>query len=155
MAKGTAAAVAPAELDAAARLRVAITRLSRRLSRTGSELPLTATEMAVLSTTARKGPIGLGRLAADEALNPTMLSRIVRSLEAAGLVAREEDPDDRRAASLALSAKGRRLVERIRTERADALNGALDRLGGDERARLLEALPLLEALAEELRGDRP
>lgn len=155
MAKGTAPPATDEELDTAARLRVAIGRLSRRLRRAASDVPLTATEIAVLSTTARMGPVGLGRLAAEEAMNPTMLSRVVRTLEGAGLLRREGDPEDRRAAKVDLTAEGHRLVDRVRHERADALARALDRLGEADRAVLTGALPVLEALAEALREERP
>ena len=154
MANGTAPPAAGEELDATARLRVAIGRLARRLQRAASDVPLTATELAVLATTARMGPIGLGRLAAEEGMNPTMLSRVVRTLEHAGLLRREGDPDDRRAARVDPTDDGRRLVDRVRHEKADALARALDRLGEADRAVLTGALPVLEALAEALREDR-
>lgn len=141
------------ELDVATRLRVNVARISRRLQRATTDVPLTASEIAVLSTTARLGPLGLGRLAAVESMNPTMLSRVIRGLEQAGLVTREEDPEDRRAATVALTCEGRRLVEQVRTERADALNQALDRLEATDRAVLVGALGALEALADALRGE--
>ena len=152
MARGAAVAAA-SELDAATRLRAVVARISRRLQRATSGVPLTPSEMAVLSTTVRTGPVGLGHLATEEAMNPTMLSRVVRNLETAGLLQREEDPEDRRAARVTATDDGRRLVERVRTEKADALNRALDRLAPDERAVLEGALPLLEALAELLREE--
>ena len=143
------------ELDVATRLRASVARISRRLQRATSDLPLTASEIAVLSATRRLGPVGLGRLAAEEAMNPTMLSRVVRALEQAGLLQREEDPGDRRAARVAVSEDGHRLVERVRTERTDALDRALDRLEPSERAVVIGALPALEALAEALREEVP
>jgi len=141
--------------DTNTRLRITIGRLSRLLRRASGEAPLTATEAAVLSTTARMGPVGLGRLACEEAMNPTMLSRVVRTLEGAGLLVREEDRTDRRAAKVELSAKGHQLVTRMRDEKADALGRALERLGEADRAVLVGALPVLEALAEALREDHP
>lgn len=155
MAKGTAPPATGEELDTTARLRVAIGRLARRLQRAASDVPLTATELAVLATTSRMGPIGLGRLAAEEAMNPTMLSRVVRTLERAGLLRREEDPADRRAARVEPTEEGRHLVDRVRHEKADALARALDRLGEADRAVLAGAVPVLEALAEALREERP
>lgn len=139
------------ELDVATRLRVSVARISRRLQRATSDVPLTASEMAVLATTARLGPLGLGQLATAEAMNPTMLSRVVRALEETGLLSRVEDPEDRRAAKVALTPDGHQLVERVRTEKADALHRALDRLRPPERALVERALPALEALAEALR----
>src|SRR5947209_14575939 len=92
---------APAlDLDTAARLRVAIGRLSRRLRTTaaGSAAGLTPTKISVLLTVVRDGPIRLSALAESESLNPTMLSRVIAHLVDAGLLARTSDDGDRRAA---------------------------------------------------------
>ena len=94
-------------------------------------------------------------LAVSEGINPTQLSRAVAHLVDTGLVERSADEGDRRAAWLKPTAAGRRLTERIRRERTDALNGALESLSHDERERILTALPALEDLAERLKGDRP
>jgi DNA-binding HxlR family transcriptional regulator len=52
---------------------------------------LSPSQREVLSTIVRRGPLRLSELAAEEGLNPTMLSRIVTNLEAAKLVARRPD----------------------------------------------------------------
>ena len=121
------------DLDTAARLRVAVGRLSRRLRPTiaGSEAGLTATRISVLLTVVRLGPMRLSELAAIERLNPTMLSRLVADLVARGLH-RPAPPiaDDRRAAGCSTTLAGRRLRKRIHRERADAINAVL---GGIER----------------------
>jgi hypothetical protein len=48
-----------------------------------------------------------------------------------------------------------RLLERIRTERNDALSKRLWELGPVEREAVLVALPVLEELAERLAGPEP
>lgn len=153
MAKRTATLASASELDQATRLRIAVARISRRLQRATADAPLTTSEIAVLSTAARVGPVGLGRLAAIEGINPTMLSRVVRTLEQSGLLERQEDPDDRRAAHVAITPEGHRLVERVRTEKSDALSRALDRLDDVQRGAIIDVLPALEALAEDLREE--
>jgi DNA-binding MarR family transcriptional regulator len=102
----------------------------------------------------RTGPVGLSGLAADEGLNPTMLSRVVGDLVDAGLFERTSDPNDRRAALVNATAAGRRLIERIRKERTEALNEALEPLTGADQRALEQALPALEALAEQLKLGR-
>jgi DNA-binding MarR family transcriptional regulator len=84
-----------------------------------------------------------------------MLSRVVAGLVENGLVRRTSDPADRRAAQLEATPAGRRLAERIRRERTDALNEALAPLRPEDRAALEHALPALEALAEQLKRRRP
>jgi DNA-binding MarR family transcriptional regulator len=145
------------DLDTAPRLRTAIGRLSRRLRPTaaGSRAGLTPTGASVLLTVARTGPVRLSELAAGEGLNPTMLSRVVADLCESGLVTRVSDPADRRAAVVKATADGRRLCERMRRERTDTLNAGLEGLSEAERRALIEVLPVLEKLAEQLKRGRP
>jgi DNA-binding MarR family transcriptional regulator len=71
------------------------------------------------------------------------------------LLKRSSDEGDRRAAWVEATAAGRRLAERTRRERTDAVNEALAELSESQRRRIEQALPALEALAEELKGRRP
>ena len=121
--------------ETASRLRVAIARLSRRLRPTAAAAAagLTPTGSSVLLTVVRKGQVRLGELAGAESLNPTMLSRVIADLGAAGLVTRVSD------------------AERIRRERTAALNAALEGLDEDGRRLVERALPALEDLAEQLK----
>ncbi len=98
----------------------------------------------------RRGPIRLSDLASFAGLNPTMLSRLIPKLEEAGLVRRLAVEADRRVCRVEATAKGRRLLERIRSERNDALSRRLGELGPAEREAVLVALPVLEKLAERL-----
>jgi DNA-binding MarR family transcriptional regulator len=149
--------VAPAlDVETAGRLRAAIGKLSRRLRTTsaGAAAGLTPTRISVLFTVARVGPIRLSDLATEEGVNPTMLSRVVADFWDAGLVERVTDPDDGRAALVRITADGRRLCERMRRERTDALNLELDTLSDQERRLLDQAMPVLEKLAEQLKARR-
>jgi DNA-binding MarR family transcriptional regulator len=150
--------VAPAlDIDTAARLRVAIGRLSRRLRTTaaGSAAGLTPTKISVLLTVVREGPIRLSALADSESLNPTMLSRVIADLVEARLLARTSDDGDRRAAWVEATEDGRQLAQRMRRERTDAVNDALEGLTPADRDLLEKALPALEQLAEQLKERRP
>jgi DNA-binding MarR family transcriptional regulator len=80
-----------------------------------------------------------------------MLSRVITKLADDGLVERESDVTDRRAAWVAATPKGRRLAERMRRERTDALGTALHDLSDADREMLGRALPALEQLAEALK----
>jgi DNA-binding MarR family transcriptional regulator len=137
-----------------ARTRRAIGRLSRSLRQTRAGAGLSPSQYEVLVTIVGQGPLRLADLAVMEGLNPTMLSRIVGKLEAFGLVDRETDAGDGRVVHVAASRKGRDLVNKVRRERADALNVAIESLTETERGALAAALPVLEALTENLK-DRP
>ena len=145
------------DVDTAARLRAVIGRLGRRLRPTPAAVAagLTPTQISLLLNVARHGPIRLSDLAAAEAINPTQLSRSVANLVEIGAVERASDQGDRRAAWVKPTAAGRRLAEKIRRERTDALNGALAHLAPDDRRRIEDAVPALEQLADQLRGERP
>jgi DNA-binding MarR family transcriptional regulator len=138
-------------------LRTAIGRLSRRLRSTAAarDAGLTPTAISLLLSVDRNGPIRLSELADAEGLNPTMLSRAVGALGQDGLLRRSSDVGDRRAAWVEVTAAGRKLAERMRRERTDAVNAALEQLPDAARRRIEQALPALEALAEELKGGRP
>ncbi len=145
------------EIEQAVRLRAVIGRLSRRLRPTaaGTAAGLTPTRVSVLMHVVRGERLPLSELAETEGINPTMLSRVVADLAEAGLLERVTDERDRRAAWVKSTAAGRRLAERIRRERTDALNLALDELSDTDRRQLERALPALESLAEALKDRRP
>src|SRR5215469_14894519 len=138
------------DLDTTARLRAVIGRLSRRLrpTPTARAAGLTPTRTSVLLTVMREGPIRVSDLAEAEGINPTQLSRAIAHLVDAGLVERAADEGDRRAAWLKPTPAGRKLTERIRRERTDALNVALAGLAPDEREQIVTALTALEHLAD-------
>ncbi|MCW2521801.1 MAG: putative MarR family transcriptional regulator [Frankiales bacterium] len=139
----------------AARLRIALRRISRLVDRQINDEGLTATQLSVLGTTARLGTVGVGELAEEEGLNPTMLSRVVGKLEAAGLLVRVPNPKDGRAVSVQVSAAGHALQERMRDERTELFAVRLAGLPPAQIKQLLSALPAIEALAEQLRRPAP
>jgi DNA-binding MarR family transcriptional regulator len=138
------------ELEAAQRLRVMAGRLPRRLRQTeaANAAGLTPARVSALLNVERHGPMRLSLLAAAEGLNPTMLSRMVADLVDAGLLERTPDPDDRRSAWVDATADGRRLAERMRRQRTQAVEAALEQLAPADRESIERALPALEALVE-------
>jgi DNA-binding MarR family transcriptional regulator len=154
--QGHSAVVSPEQQQAEdiERLRAVIGKLGRRLRATRAGAGLTPSQISVLFTIVRRGPIGLAALADTESLNPTMLSRIVAQLVEGGLIRRSADPQDRRAAQVEATRPGARMRERINQERARALAAHLAQLGDPDRELVWEALPVLEELAELMRGDR-
>lgn len=138
--------------ETAARLRTAVARLSRRLRPTVAGSNLTPSEISVLFTIVRLGPLRLSELAEIEAINPTMLSRITAQLCSSELIVRSADPGDRRAALVQATPAGKRTRELIQRERTRALSEHVRQLTDEQRLCLEEALPVLEELAEQLAG---
>ena len=136
------------DAEVAARLRLAVTRLARKL-RQQVVGPLTPSQMAALAAVERLGSPTLGELAASEQVQPPSMTKMVVGLEAAGLVTRREDDTDRRVVRVALTAEGRRTVQRSRSLRTAYLVRQLRRLSDDERSSLEDVVGLLEHLVEE------
>jgi DNA-binding MarR family transcriptional regulator len=129
----------------ASRLRLAVTRLHRRL-RQQSAGGLTQSQSSALASVAQLGSPTLGELASRESVQPPSMTRIVAALEQMGLVARVIDATDRRVARVTLTDQGREVLERSRSLKNAFLAGQLHRLHDDERRRLGELTGLLERL---------
>jgi len=136
------------ETELAARLRLAVTRLSRRLRQQVAG-GVTPSQVSALATVERLGSPTLGELAGSEQVRPPSMTRIVVGLEAAGLVTRQIDTDDRRVARVTLTAEGRRVLQRSRSLRTAFVARRLRRLSEPERESLGELVRLLERLVEE------
>jgi len=137
------------------RLRIALARISRQVDRQVSGDGMTRTQLSVLATIARLGPIGISELADIEGLNPTMLSRVLGKLEAAGLVLRAATAEDRRAIRVQTTPAGRALNQRLRRQRSQLFAERLTGLSQRQAAQLLAAVPALETLAEQLNRAQP
>jgi DNA-binding MarR family transcriptional regulator len=146
---GPAGPVGPeSETELAARLRLAVMRLSRRLRQQVAG-GVTSSQVSALASVERLGTPTLGELATSEKVRPPSMTRIVVGLEEAGLVTRRIDPDDRRVARVMLTAEGRRVLQRSRSLRTAFLARRLRRLSDTERQALGELVGLLELLVEE------
>jgi len=127
-------------------------RLLRQLTRlTGGAdegLSLTASQRIALVELGQDGPLRVNDLAHRMGASAPTASRAVEALEALGLVTRAPEPSDRRALSIGLSPKGRKLFdERLRLA-VHAFRPAASALTAAERRELLQ---LLERMTEALR----
>lgn len=136
------------ETELAARLRLAVTRLSRRLRQQVAG-GVTPSQVSALATVERLGSPTLGELAGSEQVRPPSMTRIVVGLESAGLVTRHVDVDDRRVAHVTLTGEGRRVLQRSRSLRTAFVARRLRRLSEPERESLGELVRLLERLVEQ------
>jgi DNA-binding MarR family transcriptional regulator len=134
-----------------ARLRGSLARIARSIERQVPGEGLTRSQMWVLGTVSRLGPIGMGELAEFEGINPTMLSRMVGKMADLGLVSRVADERDGRAVRVELTDAGTAMQDKVRTERSQLFADRLAELPDDYTAKLLDALPALEALGELMR----
>ncbi len=143
--------------DTAARLRMAVGRLSRRLRRPGTG-ELTQSQLSALATIQQFMPLRLGDLATREGVSASTLSRLVDHLEACGMVTRVRDPSDARSSQVSVTADGASFLEDLRRNGTTLIYHALQSLEDTERASVLAALPAIEKLADRAEAtacDRP
>ena len=141
----------PTDTELAARLRLAVMRLARRLRQQSVPGP-TPSMLSALSTLERLGPLTYGELAGAEAVRPPSMTRIVGRLEEEGLVERHPDETDHRIGRLRLTSAGRELIRRNRRRKDAYLARGLGRLSAREVAALATAASVLERLLDEEEG---
>jgi DNA-binding MarR family transcriptional regulator len=122
----------------------------------GFEQP--AAYFPLLAALDRLGPLSVGELSQAVGVSQPVITRSLRGLEDDGLVGSETSAEDRRVRRVALSRKGRGLVQRSQREAWPAIETAVAAacagLSGDllaQLAALEEALaeaPLLERIQE-------
>ena len=135
------------DAELAARLRLSVTRLARRL-RQKSDVEATASQISALATIERLGPLTIGELSAAERVQPPSMTRIVAGLEELDLIQRETDERDRRVARVRVTSLGQRLLERSRSKKNAYLAARLGSLTDEERGALAHAADILERLLE-------
>ena len=90
-----------------------------------------------------RGPQSLGDLAAFEGVKPPTMSRLVKAMQAEGLVESEAAQHDQRAVRIAASARGRRLMLRGRAKRLAAIRELLRDASAEEKKALETVVELL------------
>ncbi len=135
----------PDEVELAARLRLVVGRLSRRIRIDGRE-SLPPLQLSALVTVEERGPLRLSELARREGVSVPTMSRVLTALDEQGLVVRMPDPQDARGVLVRLSEAGEQQLAQVRSHRTALVARRLERLDAAQRASLVAALPALEAL---------
>jgi DNA-binding MarR family transcriptional regulator len=138
-------------LQTANHLRITLGRIVRRLRQAHAAGEVTLSELSVLGRLDRQGTQTARQLAEQERVTPQAMSTILGDLEAQDLIARAVDSEDGRRLRLTATAAGRQLLAGRRSETAQRVAEALETaLTPAEQQQLIEALPLLDRLAEHL-----
>jgi DNA-binding MarR family transcriptional regulator len=98
---------------------------------------------SALSVLVFRGPQSLGELAAAEGVKPPTMSRLVKAMQAEGLVQSEAAEHDQRAVRIAASTRGRRLMLRGRAKRLAAIRELLRDASAAEKKALETVVGLL------------
>jgi DNA-binding MarR family transcriptional regulator len=138
-------------LDLAVRLRLAITRTSRRLRQEAGP-GLSPSLTAALASVDRHGPLTPSELAKRERVQRPTATRLVARLEELGLLQRAADPLDRRSSLLSVTQEGSALLKQMRERKTAYLAHRIEGLDHEERAALDRAAAILERLLEDDRA---
>jgi DNA-binding MarR family transcriptional regulator len=109
------------------------------------------TAAGTLTRLATSGPTRLTELATAEGVSQPSMSGLIGRLVEQGLVRRGSDPQDARAVLLDLTPAGQTVVAQRRAARTRRLETALAQLPPDDVARIADAVPALNRLADALR----
>ncbi|MFA5580348.1 MAG: MarR family transcriptional regulator [Paracoccaceae bacterium] len=124
----------------------------------GAGLDLTPAEARVLGSLLRRGPLRQHEIARRLDIGKMNLTKIIDRLEARGLVARSEAPDDRRAKIVTLTDAADptlQTIARITSEIRQAGRGALSAEEWESFHRLARTTrENLAALAQQTQGER-
>lgn len=140
----------PSAEQVAADVRGTLATLYRRIRQTKQIGDLTLSESSTLSRLQHNGPATAATLARLERISPQSIGVTIASLQAKGLIQRSADPADGRRVILSLTRVGDATVEARRSARDQQFTRALSALSAEERAQLLQVMPVLERLAQEL-----
>ena len=97
---------------------------------------VTTTQFAALAKLAELGPLSQNHLGRVTAMDAATIKGVVDRLRRQGLIETTDDPDDRRRLTVALSAAGLRLIDRVRPVAHDITARTLAPLSPDEQDAL-------------------
>src|SRR6201995_3278144 len=113
------------------------------------QMKLPAAQARLLSTIDAHGEARICDLAGvDHCSQPTMTTQ-VRRLEDAGLVTRTVDPGDARAVRIKITADGMQTLNRVRADRASAIEPQLAELNATDTQTLVDAVTVLRRLLDD------
>jgi DNA-binding MarR family transcriptional regulator len=112
--------------------------------------PLRGAQVEVLQTVESRPGIGVAAAARSVHMAGNSVSTLVNQLVAEGLLERQTDPDDRRAARLELTDAAKTRLLAWRQARTAVVARALDSLSEEDIRTLEAAIPALDRLLEAL-----
>jgi len=114
--------------------------LRRRFEQESRDIPMTSAQLQIVARLKRSEGLSQAALAALLDVEPMTLSRHLDRMEAAGLVERHPDPNDRRARRLYVTGHARALLEPMRSRVAAIYEAVQAGLSAEQRGALVEAL---------------
>jgi DNA-binding MarR family transcriptional regulator len=122
-------------------------RSMRDFRRFMDETGLSFSQINILMRLVHRGSTSVSEVGEQLGVTNAAASQAVDRLVQLGLIERTEDPEDRRAKQLALTEKGRALIERGVEARSKWIEGLTDALTPDQQNMIISALTLLTEAA--------
>jgi DNA-binding MarR family transcriptional regulator len=132
--------------ELASSMRVSVMRLSRRLRVERADHGLTLTQISVLATLDRHGPLTPRELAQHERVQPPSMTRTLAGLEERALIVRTPHASDGRQHLISLAAPAAALLREDRRRRDAWLAQRLAELTQAERDVLRAAAPIIDRI---------
>jgi DNA-binding MarR family transcriptional regulator len=132
--------------ELASSMRVSVMRLSRRLRVERADHGLTLTQISVLATLDRHGPLTPRELAQHERVQPPSMTRTLAGLEERALIVRTPHASDGRQHLISLAAPAAALLREDRRRRDAWLAQRLAELTQSERDVLRAAAPIIDRI---------
>ncbi|HEY0404885.1 MAG TPA: MarR family transcriptional regulator [Pyrinomonadaceae bacterium] len=114
-----------------------------------AELDLTVSQAQALKALKNRGQMPTGQLAAELRISAPAITQLTDRLVRKNLIARQTAEGDRRTVLVALSVKGKRLMEQMRKRRCEIFSRALQQLDEVEREEVTASLEKVIAALEE------
>jgi MarR family transcriptional regulator, organic hydroperoxide resistance regulator len=129
---------------------LAATRRARGRAAQALGAELTLSQYHLLAALSEERELRIGELALAAGVAPPTATRMLQGLESAGVVKRVSSREDRRAVSVRLTAKGRRLLDRKRKLVAAKRRALYESLSPVERGQAERLLTRLAEAIDEL-----
>ena len=110
---------------------------------------ITIPQFRTLVILSNQGPVNLATLAGLLDVQPSTIGRMVDRLVIAGLIDRRAHPTSRRELVAELTARGRRVVQKVTANRRDELARVVEKMPSRERRGLVRALAAFTAAGGE------
>jgi DNA-binding MarR family transcriptional regulator len=120
---------------------------ARSIDQTAEAAELTLVQWRVLVIASQAERLRIGELAAHLGISVPSASRLVRRIEAQGLVTAVRADDDRRATNIALTRAGREIVDAVVRRRRQLIGLALS---AEPNHLVADAAPLVREIADRL-----
>ncbi len=111
---------------------------------------LSFSQLTVLMRLYHGGKSGVSEMGGEMGVSNAAASQTIDRLVQLGLIARSEDPDDRRAKQLVLTEKGCDLIKSAIEARGRWVEGLTTALNGEQQEMIISALTLLTDAARKM-----